>query len=131
MDIMDAVKTRLRMFGYAVQSEDDGALAFVIGKTEQGILDDCNIDEIPDGLKYVFIDRSVGEFLFAKRATAGDDLLAGIDLDMIASQIKEGDVTISFGSGSDITPSARFDALLQALRTCGKGQLVRYRRLAW
>lgn len=131
MDIMDEVKARLEMFGYAVQPEDDAALTFAIGKTEQGILDDCNIDDIPGGLKYVFIDRSVGEFLFAKRATSGDNLLPGINLDMMASQIKEGDVTVAFGTGSDATPSARFDALVQALRTGGKGQLVRYRRLQW
>lgn len=131
MYIMNEVQLRLAMFGYESQTEDDGALKFAIGKAKQGILDDCNIDKIPSALKYMFVDRAVGEFLFAKRATGGDDLLSGVNLDMIASQIKEGDATVAFGSGSDITPSARFDALVQALRTCGKGQLARYRRLTW
>ena len=131
MDILDLVKARLQSFGYDVKPEDDCALTFAIGDTEQALLDFCNINEIPEGLKYVCMDRAVGEFLFAKRATGEDDLLSGINLDMMASQIKEGDITVSFGTGSDISPSARLDALIKAFRVKGKDQLIRYRRIAW
>jgi len=131
MDILDLVKARLQSFGYDVKPEDDCALTFAIGDTEQALLDFCNIDEIPEGLRYLCVDRAVGEFLFTKRATSGEDLLSGVSLDLMASQIKEGDVTVQYGTGSDMTPSARLDAFIKAFRVKGKDQLLRYRRIAW
>lgn len=131
MEVFDDVVQRLKFFGFILPEEDEDMLDFTMGKTEQAMLDICNIEVLPESLRYVLVDRTVGEFLMSKRTVSGDGLLENVNLEMMASQIKEGDVTISFGAGSDLSPSARLDQLINAFRVCGKNQLARYRRLAW
>jgi hypothetical protein len=121
----DVVK-RLASLGYTVdETADAWVIDFCIDKVTNTILNDCNIDAIPDGLYQIAIDMVCGEFLFAKK---GSGQLDNFNVEAAVKSIKEGDTQVTYAiSDTSIT----LDGLIDWLRTNGQAQFVTYRRLVW
>lgn len=123
-----AVLNRLSSFGYEVTSSDDWLIAFCIQKVNTHINNTCNTLSVPDGLFYVAVDRVCGEFLSSLKNT-GKLVLEDLDLDGAITQIKEGDTTVNFATGT--SQDELFTAFVKYLQTEGAGDEVCYRKLKW
>jgi hypothetical protein len=119
------VISRLAAFGYAVTDADMWLINFIIGKVAETIKNECNVDEVPDGLRYVAVDMVCGEFLLAKQGS-GQEL--GIDVEAAVKQIKEGDTQITYAIPDN---SVTLDGLIDILRNGGRGQFAACRRFKW
>jgi len=115
---------KLTALGYEVKTADEWLINHCIDKVNQAIMNDCNIDDIPDALSHVVIERVCGEFLFLKRGMGQLD----IDVEPAAKRIKEGDTDVTFAIEEE---AITLDGLIAALREYGRSQLVRFRRLVW
>lgn len=129
--MLEKVKERLISFGYTPKQEDDFSLTFCIEKVSNTIKNEINWQYIPDELECIAVDMAVGEFLLGKKTFAPDDI-AGLDLTGVVKDIKEGDTTISFGTGeSTQTPEQRLTTYINYLLNYGKAEFSSYRRLKW
>ncbi len=126
--IVKAAETLLDALKYEASGADGGLLHSCIVLAENHIKNVCNISEIPDGLVPLAARRVVGEFLRMKNGM-GTLNIEALDLSGAVTQIKEGDVSVSFGSGS--SDLDKFNALLKSLLNDGEGELVCYRKLKW
>lgn len=125
----DAVIERLQSAGYTPTDADDWLLDFAIEKARQWVLIGCNLDEIPEGLLPIAIDRAAGEFLLTKKVSGQ---MEGIDLQAPAKQIKEGDTSVTFAVGEGaLTPEQRLDALIAHLMRGDASQFSAFRRFRW
>jgi hypothetical protein len=122
------VKDRLAELGYADSGADDAHIGRMIAQARQEILNFTNLDEVPEGLRYVWVDLACGRFLSEKRATDSSALPA-VSAD--AKRISLGDTSIEFATdGGGSSPEARMDALIAGL-VDAKAQMRAYRRLTW
>ena len=124
----EAVLKRLASFGYTLKKDDSWGICFASQKVESRIKNSCNTTNIPDGLFFVAVDMVCGEFLFAKKQT-GELKFTDIDLGGAISEIREGDVTVKFASGS--SDEENFNSFLNVLMHGGEGDFVCYRKLRW
>lgn len=124
MDI-DTVKKRLEMLGYEHDESEDSVLQYLIDKAAQTIKHTSNLSEIPTCLDYVWCDMVCGEFLGTKLTTGK---LTSIQVNQIATKIKEGDTEVTFASGVDTL--SNLVTFFQNMAT-GNGQLIKHRRLRW
>ena len=129
--MLEAVKQRLQSFGFKVKKRDEALLSFSVQKAESTVKNECNVPQVPDGLRSIAVDMAVGEFLLAKKAFAPADI-AGLDLDIAVKQIQQGDTNTVFavGEGSQ-TPEQRLDSLIDRLLNGGREQFSCYRRIRW
>ena len=126
-----SVIERLTAIGYEVKESDTFSLTFCVEKVRSTIKNDTNLQDVPEGLGHVAIDMAVGEFLLGKKTFAPDDI-TGLDLTGVVKDIKEGDTTISFGTGeSTQTPEQRLTTYINYLLTYGKVEFSSFRRLKW
>ncbi len=116
---------RLQSLGYNVLDSDVWLINFAIDKVTWTIKNECNIPEIPDGLRYVAVDMACGEFLFAKKGS-GQEL--NFDVEAAVKTIKEGDTQITYGVADN---AITLDGFITALKSSGMSQLVTYRRFVW
>lgn len=118
----------LSSLGYTMQDGDDWLLGFSVQTAEAKVKNNCNIPIIPLGLTELTARLAVGEFFIAKK---GMGALQGfdVDFDAVATQIKEGDTTVSLSGAS--TPEQRLDILIKAFTRLDEAQLARFRRLVW
>ena len=128
--MLTEVISRLQALGYTVREEDSRAVSFAVEKAEAVIKNECNVEEIPEGLYPAAVDMACGEFLYMKRAVSsgeggGPD---GLEMREAVQRIKEGDTDITFAAAGE---AISFDGLVDALRNAGKAQFARYRRLRW
>lgn len=123
----DVIKT-LKSVGYEVVDADLFLLEQSIEKVKSYIKNKTNQNKVPEGLKYIWIDRSVGEFLYFKKSLNQLEL-KGLDFDRVAKEISEGDTKIVF----EDTKSERdkFEVFTTYLMTRGEDELLRYRRIVW
>ena len=121
----EKVIERLGAVGYTVMDEDKPLICILINRVSQKIKNDCNVDDVPDGLIHVAVDMVIGEFLLIKRSTGGLD---GFDVAHAVSAIKQGDTNVSFAVGGD---TITFDGLVDHLINGGRSQLSAFRRLRW
>lgn len=133
MDILNDVLARLGSLGFDGLTGDTNAVEYAIGRAKERILNDINWLEVPDELRYTFIDMACGYYLHDLKAMGqiSPDVL---DLSSApAKQIKEGEVQITFAGPSDgsLTPEARFDRLVQSLIHPDPALLATFRRLVW
>ena len=126
MDIMQDVIARLNDLGFNAISEEP-SVVFAIERARERILNDINRKTVPEGLKYTFIDMACGYYLHDQRAAGTLDTSA-LEGGKVSS-ITEGDVTVSFATGSSSSPDERFEALVQGF--LNPPLLARYRRLTW
>lgn len=127
----EAVKERLKSFGYEVRENDKSALAFCIEKVRSTIRNETNGRDVPEGLEHIAVDMAAGEFLLAKKTFSPDDI-AGLDLSPAVKQIQAGDTNTVFVTGdAGMTPEQRLDNLISYLLTHGRDELSSYRKLRW
>jgi|GEM_PF-195513 len=128
----DSIKQRLAFFGYKFNAiRDDFALVFLIGKVENTIKNETNLDQVPEGLYHVAVDMVVAEFLKAKKAS-GD--LGDFDYDLNATALtkeSQGDTSFSWGADKVMSAEERLDYLIEHLLNYGKLQFLRFRRFVW
>ena len=84
-------------------------------------------DSIPDGLKYILIDKAVGAILNFKKLNGE---LKNFDFSSVLKSIKEGDTTETY-SDTIRTPEELFEFMVMNLLTGSDKELYRYRRLQW
>ena len=121
----DAITEKLGFLGYTVTDADGPIIDLLIAKVTQTIKNECNVDEVPDGLFHVAVDMVCGEFLFLKQATGQ---LENFDTEAAVNSIKQGDTTVSFAVGDE---AITFAGLVDRLMNGGRGQFYAFRRLRW
>lgn len=84
-------------------------------------------DSIPDGLKYILVDKAAGEILNFKKLNGE---LKNYDFSSVLKSIKEGDTTETY-SDTVKTPEELFEIMLNDLLIGKDNELYRYRRLQW
>lgn len=118
---------RLEALGCPVTEEEESfALAFAARKTEVEILDYCHIDLIPAVLYPLLCDRAAGRYLYDRKQMRKLEVDT-LDLSGAFSSLTEGDMTVSFSSGT--SDSEKLDQLLQMMMASGKEQLKCYRKV--
>ena len=134
-DLIRLIGLRLQMFGYTVTEEDKSTIEYQAEKAAQYVCNYCNFkkcpDDIPGALKFVTVDYAIGEFLEHKK-TFAPNALSMLNLDIAVKQIKAGDMDTTFavGEGSK-THEQRLDAFINYLKSYGKTELMRHRRIKW
>lgn len=120
---------RLEQLGYVAKDEDTETIEFELEKILNYVINYCNIVEIPSILDPRIIDRVCGEFLFYKKNSGQ---LEGFDYDTVIKEIKEGDTTLKYATGSDgDTPESRFDKFLNKMERGFDKWITPHRRLRW
>ena len=67
MDIYNDVVARLAALGYTVTENPDAAVTYAINRAAEQIKANINRTEIPEGLRYTWVDMAAGLFLFDKK----------------------------------------------------------------
>lgn len=124
----DDIINRLKFLGYEVTDNDVYSINFICEKVENHIKNVCNICEIPDGLKNIYVDMVCGEFLQFKHNT-GQLADTNFDVDNALSSVTMGDVSMSFDKSASV--AAKFASLIDMLINSGKGELLCYRKIRW
>ena len=123
--MLDDIKQRLAAFGYNTTAADDWVLGFCINKVETHIKNNCNVAEVPEGLRSIAVDMVCGEFLFGKKQSGQG---VGIDFEAAVKSIAEGDTTVTFDTSSSV--EGKYDALISYLMH-GEVDFATYRRIRW
>lgn len=123
----DVIKT-LKSVGYEVVDADLFLLEHSIEKVKAYIKNKTNQNKVPEGLKYIWIDRSTGEFLYFKKSLNQLEL-NGLDFDRVAKEISEGDTKVVYEDTK--TTGDKFEVYTTYLMTRGEDELLRYRRIVW
>ncbi len=120
---------RLGQLGYSATETDYSQIEFEILKTNNYVLNYCNITTIPDILDPRIIDRVCADFLYYKKNSGS---LKGFNYDAVVKEIKEGDTTVKYavGQGED-TPENRFDTFVKSLERGFDKWITPHRRLRW
>lgn len=121
------IKERLTSLGYSATDSDDVSIKFLLSKVEQHILHWCNIDEIPECLKFVVIERVCGEFLLDK---ASFNQLDETMVQTLVKSTKEGDTQVDFQVGAT-TPLDILRSQCKNMIGFGSSDLIAHRRLSW
>ena len=123
--MLQKVIARLADVGYMVSDDENAALTFLIGKTEEYIKNYCNIAEVPAELEYAEIDAIAAEYLSNRAMYGGLDDTA-IKLSKISS-VTEGDTSVSYADDGSITVNAWYETSRRALEL----DMLPFRRLRW
>jgi len=123
----DVIKT-LKSVGYEVVDADLFLLEQSIEKVKSYIKNKTNQNKVPEGLKYIWIDRSTGEFLNFKKSLNQLNL-NGLNFGRIAKEISEGDTKVVYEDTK--TTGDKFEVYMTYLMTRGEDELLRYRRIVW
>ena len=123
----DVIKT-LKSVGYEVIDADLFLLEQSIEKVKSYIKNKTNQNKVPEGLKYIWIDRSTGEFLNFKKSLNQLNL-NGLNFGRMAKEISEGDTKVVYEDTK--TTGDKFEVYMTYLMTRGEDELLRYRRIVW
>lgn len=125
--LIPEIKERLTSLGYTTADADDKSIKFHINKVEQYILHWCSIDEVPECLKYVVIERVCGEFLLEKSSfNQLDETL----VNSLVKSTKIGDTEINYQVGAT-TPLDILRSQCKNMTSYGLSDLKAHRRLPW
>lgn len=125
---VEMVLKRLGSLSYTIKEGDVWMLSFAAQKVENTIKNSCNTASIPDGLRFVAVDMTCGEFLYSNKQTGG---LEGFDLETAVKQVQAGDTNVTFAIEKGASVEQRLDALFSYLTGSGKGEFVCYRKIRW
>lgn len=127
-DIKEDVKNYLKSLDYEIADTDLFLLDNAIQTVKYYICNKTNQKKVPEGLKYVWINRSAAEFLDFKLKLNQLNIL-GLNFNRIAKEISEGKTKVVF----DDTKSTgdKFEVYLTNLLTYGEEEILRFRRLVW
>ncbi len=123
----DVIKT-LKSVGYEVVDTDLFLLEQSIEKVKSYIKNKTNQNKVPEGLKYIWVDRSTGEFLYFKKSLNQLEL-KGLDFDRVAKEISEGDTKVVYEDTK--STGDKFEVYTTYLMTRGEDELLKYRRIVW
>lgn len=123
----DVIKT-LKSVGYEVVDADLFLMEQSIEKVKSYIKNKTNQNKVPEGLKYIWIDRSTGEFLNFKKSLNQLNL-NGLNFGRMAKEISEGDTKVVYEDTK--TTGDKFEVYMTYLMTRGEDELLRYRRIVW
>lgn len=127
-NITEDVKKSLKSVDYEVIDTDLFLLEQSIEKVKSYIKNKTNQNKVPEGLKYVWIDRSTGEFLNFKKSLNQLNL-NGLNFGRMAKEISEGDTKVVFEDTK--SEGDKFEVYMTYLMTRGEDELLRYRRIVW
>ena len=123
----DVIKT-LKSVGYEVVDADLFLMEQSIEKVKSYIKNKTNQNKVPEGLKYIWIDRSTGEFLNFKKSLNQLNLNR-LHFGRMAKDISEGDTKVVYEDTK--TTGDKFEVYMTYLMTRGEDELLRYRRIVW
>lgn len=126
IEFIDLVLKRLEILGYECVEGDEFLIAFSIQKIENTIKNECNVTEIPDGLKYIAVDMICGEILLNKKQT--NSLGDNFSIDSVLKSVKLGDTTVQLDDESD---ESKLNVLINHLINYGTDEFICYRKLKW
>lgn len=125
-DIEHGVISKLLKLG--IEEPDNFILENSIEKVKLYILNKSNQKQVPENLKYVWIERVIGEYLvFMLRI--GKLEIDALDFGRIAKEISEGDTKVAYDNTK--TTGDKFEVYTMYLQTYGEDEIKRYRRLVW
>ena len=125
-DIEHGVIAKLLKLG--IEEPDNFILENSIEKVKLYILNKSNQKQVPENLKYVWIERAIGEYLvFMLRI--GKLEIDALDFGRIAKEISEGDTKVAYDNTK--TTGDKFEVYTMYLQTYGEDEIKRYRRLVW
>ena len=127
-DITEEVKKHIESVGHEIVETDSFLISEAIEKVKNKIRNKTNQKEVPQGLKYVWVNRSVGEFLNFK-IKIGKLQIESLNFERIAKEITDAGVKVSYDD--TMTTGAKFESYLNNLITYGEDQFYKYRRLVW
>lgn len=122
------IQDRLESLGYmSLVDSDEKTISYLIGKVEANIKHWCNIDDVPECLEYVVIERVCGEFLLDKASfNQLDDTL----VETLVKSTKLGDTEINYQVGAT-TPLDILRSQCKNMTSYGLSELKAHRRLKW
>ena len=125
-DIEHGVITKLLKLG--IEEPDNFILENSIEKIKLYIINKSNQKQVPENLKYVWIERVIGEYLvFMLRI--GKLEIDALDFGRIAKEISEGDTKVVYDNTK--TTGDKFEVYTTYLQTYNEDEIKRYRRLVW
>ena len=125
-DIEHGVIAKLLKLG--IEEPDNFILENSIEKIKLYIINKTNQKQVPENLKYVWIERVIGEYLvFMLRI--GKLEIDALDFGRIAKEISEGDTKVAYDNTK--TTGDKFEVYTMYLQTYGEDEIKRYRRLVW
>ena len=125
-DIEHGVIAKLLKLG--IEEPDNFILENSIEKVKLYIINKSNQKQVPENLKYVWIERVIGEYLvFMLRI--GKLEIDALDFGRIAKEISEGDTKVAYDNTK--TTGDKFEVYTMYLQTYGEDERKRYRRLVW
>ena len=125
--LMAEIKDRLSSLGYEVTEADDKSIRFQIKKVEEHIKHWCYIENIPECLQYVVIERVCGEFLLDK---VSFNQLDETMVKTLVKSTKEGDTQVEYQVGAT-TPLDVLRSQCKNMIGYGLSDLIAHRRLPW
>lgn len=125
-DIEHEVISKLSKLG--IDEIDNFILENSIEKIKLYIVNKSNQKQVPENLKYVWIERVIGEYLlFMLRV--GKLEIDALDFGRIAKEISEGDTKVAYDNTK--TTGDKFEVYTMYLQMYGEDEIKRYRRLVW
>ena len=125
-DIEHGVIAKLLKLG--IDEPDNFILENSIEKVKLYIINKSNQKQVPENLKYVWIERAIGEYLvFMLRI--GKLEIDALDFGRIAKEISEGDTKVAYDNTK--TSGDKFEVYTTYLQTYNEDEIKRYRRLVW
>ena len=125
-DIEHGVISKLLKLG--IEEPDKFILENSIEKIKLYIINKTNQKQVPENLKYVLIERVIGEYLvFMLRI--GKLEIDALDFGCIAKEISEGDTKVVYDNTK--TSGDKFEVYMMHLQTFNEDEIKRYRRLVW
>ena len=125
-DIEHGVIAKLLKLG--IDEPDNFILENSIEKIKLYIINKSNQKQVPENLKYVWIERVIGDYLvFMLRI--GKLKIDALDFGRIAKEISEGDTKVAYDNTK--TTGDKFEVYTTYLQTYNEDEIKRYRRLVW
>lgn len=125
-DIENGVIDKLLKLG--IDEPDNFILENSIEKVKLYIINKSNQKQVPENLKYVWIERAIGDYLvFMLRI--GKLEIDALDFGRIAKEISEGDTKVAYDNTK--TSGDKFEVYTTYLQTYNEDEIKRYRRLVW
>lgn len=125
-DIEHGVIDKLLKLG--IDEPDNFILENSIEKVKLYIINKSNQKQVPENLKYIWIERVIGEYLvFMLRI--GKLEIDALDFGRIAKEISEGDTKVAYDNTK--TTGDKFEVYTTYLQTYNEDEIKRYRRLVW
>lgn len=125
-ELLQEIKRRLTDdLGILSDDINEANLSFVYLITEEHIFNNCNIDELPDGLTYHFIDAVCGRYISSLYYTGK---LNGFDFEGAFKSVHLGDTSVEL---TGLSAEEKLNKLIGALNSGLDGELECYRTLRW